>query len=251
MPDETPLPPRYAVALDLGQVQDFTGLCVVKTTPGGHIVAGKPPAHLHDVVHLRRYPLGTPYPAIVADVAELVKRPELRPSRHATPVLGIGETGVGGAVVDLFRQERMPARLVAVTITAGREQRLEWTTASVPKLELAGVVQACLQTGRLRVVPGLALAETLKQELLGFRVKMTTVANEVYNPREGIHDDLVLAVAIAVWLAEKNASGSGVMLPIPEIPRVPPPMLIRYRGQQRRWGDPEHKWGLRPWDHGL
>jgi hypothetical protein len=37
-----------------------------------------------------------------------------------------------------------------------------------------------------------------------FQVKITAAANEVFGVwREGQHDDLVLAVAIAAWLAER------------------------------------------------
>jgi hypothetical protein len=39
--------------------------------------------------------------------------------------------------------------------------------------------------------------------LTTFRVKITPAADEVFGAwREGAHDDLVLAVAIAVWQAE-------------------------------------------------
>ena len=41
----------------------------------------------------------------------------------------------------------------------------------------------------------------MKQELLNFRVKITANANETFNAREGTHDDLVLAVALPIWLA--------------------------------------------------
>jgi hypothetical protein len=205
MHTEPPLPPRYTLGLDLGQVKDFTGLVIVKTTPGSHIVEGKPPTDRHDVVHLHRFSLGTPYPAVVAAVSELVKKPELLPTPTARPVLAVDATGVGAAVVDLLWEERMTATMYPVKITGGHEHRWEGATAFVPKLELVGVVQAGLQTGRLRVVPGLALAEALKAELLGFQVKISAAANEQFGAwREGVHDDLVLAIAVALWVDERR-----------------------------------------------
>jgi len=43
-------------------------------------------------------------------------------------------------------------------------------------------------------------AEVLVNELLNFEVKITAAANDVYGAwREGTHDDLVLAVALACW----------------------------------------------------
>jgi hypothetical protein len=77
----------------------------------------------------------------------------------------------------------------------------------VPKLELVSTVQALLSGGRLKIVPALALAELLQKELLNFQVKITDSANETFGAwREGAHDDLVLAVALAAWLCERGAS---------------------------------------------
>jgi hypothetical protein len=57
-------------------------------------------------------------------------------------------------------------------------------------------------------------ATTLKNELLNFRVKITAAANETFSAREGLHDDLVLSVALPIWLASLprfEMSGSDVI----------------------------------------
>jgi hypothetical protein len=70
---------------------------------------------------------------------------------------------------------------------------------------LVGSVQSALQSGRLKIAKRLAMAETLKKELLNFQVKITAAANEAFGAwRENIHDDLVLAVAMAIWLGERR-----------------------------------------------
>jgi hypothetical protein len=77
----------------------------------------------------------------------------------------------------------------------------------VAKGLLCSTVQSLLQGGRLRVAPGLELAETLRDELLNFEVKVTEAANETYGCwRSGKHDDLVLAVALAVWVAQRHVA---------------------------------------------
>jgi hypothetical protein len=61
-----------------------------------------------------------------------------------------------------------------------------------------------LQTQRLAFVEGLRDTPTLIRELLDFRAKhphQTDHASDAW--REGQHDDLVLAVAVAVWVAER------------------------------------------------
>jgi hypothetical protein len=66
-------------------------------------------------------------------------------------------------------------------------------------------VQAALQVRRLRIAPALREVRTLTKELQTFRVKVNlATANESFEAwRERDHDDLVLAVALAVWLAER------------------------------------------------
>jgi hypothetical protein len=57
-----------------------------------------------------------------------------------------------------------------------------------------------------------AHAETLEMELQNFRVKITAAANETFEAwRERDHDDLVLALALAAWHAEKQPLGEPAM----------------------------------------
>ena len=48
----------------------------------------------------------------------------------------------------------------------------------------------------------------MTEELLNFRYKITQASNLIYESwREGAHDDLVLALSLAVWKAEKGLFG--------------------------------------------
>jgi hypothetical protein len=73
----------------------------------------------------------------------------------------------------------------------------------VPKRNLVSALQAALQTGALKIASSLELAEVLREELLNFRIKINiaTGHDSYENWREGDHDDLVLAAAMAVWSA--------------------------------------------------
>jgi septum formation topological specificity factor MinE len=55
-----------------------------------------------------------------------------------------------------------------------------------------------MQCKRLKM-PRLPLVKTLRREVLEFNVKYTAIGNATFGAREGAHDDLVLAVAIAVY----------------------------------------------------
>jgi hypothetical protein len=64
------------------------------------------------------------------------------------------------------------------------------------------------QTQKLKVVLDVSAAVSLVEELLNFQVKITASANETFGTwREGRHDDLVLAVAVAAWAGESMPMG--------------------------------------------
>lgn len=191
--------PDYFAGLDLGKSQDFTALIILERLGSGDSAT-------FNARHIQRFPLGTAYPTIVAEVAQLLEREPLKDSDVRLVVDG---TGVGAPVVDLFRKEKkqgtLKARLTPVVITGGDAVHREFDLARVPKRDLVGVVQVALQTGRLKIAAQLPEAETLTKELQNFQVKITDTAHDTYGAwREGTHDDLVLALALALWQAKSE-----------------------------------------------
>lgn len=69
----------------------------------------------------------------------------------------------------------------------------------MPKGELVSKLQALLHSGDLRIAASLPDAAVLARELQDFRVRFTEAGNATFNAREGAHDDLVLALALAVF----------------------------------------------------
>jgi hypothetical protein len=204
-------PPTYVSGLDLGQASDFTALAVLeKTIVAGPPADNKPVAH-YGVRHLERFPLGTSYGAVTERLIKLFGGPPLQRS-----VLAVDRTGVGRAVVDMIYAARVGAALMPITITAGHKAEPDavGTGWRVPKKDLVGVLQVLLQERRIKVAPELPEAPTLVKELQNFRVKVTAAANEIYEAwREGQHDDLVLAVGIAAWAAERSGPGAAWLVP--------------------------------------
>lgn len=189
-----PVPkPTYFVGLDLGQARDYSALAIVERHKG--VKRDEPSLAVR---HLHRYELGTPYPAIVADVAAMLGR---EPLSERKPTLVIDGTGCGAAVVDLFRNAKLKADLKAVLITGGDIESYEGGYWRIPKRDLVSVIQVGLQTTRLKIAPTLAYAPTLQRELEEFKVKVSiSPQQDTYEAwREGTNDDLVYAVALAVW----------------------------------------------------
>ncbi len=179
----------YVSGLDLGSLADYTAMVTLR----------KDKDELH-VGHIHRWPLGTTYPQIVADLVEMfnVTTPLYKSS------LVIDGTGVGVAVVDMVRISGIDADIKAFTITAGQKPG----DGTVPKKDLVGALQVGIGMGRIKVMKGHPLSETLGKELELFRVKVTGDRNETFAAwRERDHDDLVLALALAVWHAERCTDG--------------------------------------------
>jgi hypothetical protein len=65
-------------------------------------------------------------------------------------------------------------------------------------------MQLILQGRRLKVASDLPDAELFLRELANFRMRAVTLGDAPLAWREGRQDDLVLAVALTVWYAERH-----------------------------------------------
>jgi hypothetical protein len=186
---------RYFVGLDLGQAADFTALAILERQPRQ---AGTDAPVFH-CRHLQRWPLRTSYPSIVSDVALMIDSSQM--NGFGNPVLAVDATGVGAPVVDLFKRAQLKARLMPIQITGGDSISYDNGVIRVPKRDLVSVTQVALQSERLKIASELPEASTLIREMQNFHVKINIeTAHDSYGAwREGTHDDLVLAVALALW----------------------------------------------------
>lgn len=223
MPLPAPNSRTFISGFDLGQAADFTALAVCEQKPAAAVLEwqrkGADPLtrprrrHQYDVVALTLWDLGTPYPQIAKDAKDLFARDPL-----PWTWLAVDYTGVGRPVVDQLRAERVPAKLAPVLITGGDKVSRDPLTGEwhVPKRELVSNGIALFQAGLVRVAAGRAgtaharAAERLKKELALFTAKVNRrTANEQFGTwADGQHDDLVLALLLALWLGERTGAGS-------------------------------------------
>jgi hypothetical protein len=190
--------PGYVMGLDLGQLSDPSALGIIevglRVTDTYDLVAG------YDLRYLERYPLRTSYPEIVRSVRTLYYR---LPAGLRWLVLD--STGVGRPVVDMFSEAGVPT--TNVTITAGMQalhRPEEPNEFHVPKRDLVAAVQKALRTRSLRMSAALAEVDTLQTELGNFELKISQAGHDSYGAwRGGTHDDLVLALAVALWYAQQ------------------------------------------------
>jgi hypothetical protein len=182
-------PVKFFVGLDLGQAADFSAFAIVEKTATGL-----------NVPHLDRV-RGIPYPQLVTMTAELMSRPEL----SGCSKLVVDATGVGRPVLDMLRSADLQP--VAVTIHGRAKVTGTRRAPHVPKRDLINCLLVSLQGGALRISSHLPHAATLARELTEMRRKLSSAGHDSYGVwRDGEHDDLVLALALAVWQAERRLS---------------------------------------------
>lgn len=211
----------FFIGLDLGQVNDFSALCIDDYSPTLNAI--KRPG-LNAIRHLERIPLGTSYPAIV-DRTITIRDKLMLQDRTQNVILVMDATGVGRPVVDLFWEKGLTP--YAITITGkgsahsdaderidemkkhgalyyepSLRERISW---NVPKRDLIGVLTIGLQQETLKISNQIPARAIFIEELRNFREKINIkTGHESFEAwREGAHDDLVLAAAIVVYVASK------------------------------------------------
>ena len=200
---------NYYLGLDCGQAQDYSALSILRQE-----------GERYHVVHLERLPLDMPYPQQIEKVYQFMNK---KPLNRANKTLAIDYTGVGRPVVDQARDRGLNP--IGIAISGGNA--VNWsgdrTTASVPKRDLVSTMQIFAQNDRLKVASSLRFGQALAEELASFKVKIDIkTAHDSYGSwREGSHDDLILATAIALWTAENlNARQNIAIIRYISSPRV-------------------------------
>jgi hypothetical protein len=170
--------------------------------PDGSESEDCPPLVFH-LRHLERMPPGSSYGRVVARVEEISRS-------LARPDLVIDATGVGQAAIELFKAARLGPTVV--TITAGDEVTEQWPCFRVPKRDVISTAQVLLQTDRLKIARDLPNAQLLLRELQSFRMNVDLKrTSDSLAWREGANDDLVLALAVGLWLGERRPGIPGAI----------------------------------------
>jgi hypothetical protein len=195
--------------------------------------------HHYAVRHLERFKLGTPYPDIVEKVVDMFQRKPLKGATLAIDMTGVGRPVVdmfvkarsqgipfspehvqkqaqalkrlSGRDPDaswwarwLGAMKKLDARIRPITIVGGHAVTKDGAGWRVPKRELASVGQVLLGSKRLKTVKALPEAATLMKELQNFKVKINreTKTEQFSAWRDNEHDDIVLALLMALYVAE-------------------------------------------------
>ena len=185
----------HIVSVSLGTVAEPSGLVVVN--PRTQLLkpdedGRRDSENYFDVTWIRRFPAGCPIPEVVARVAELISNKLL--AKKCSTLLDI--TSTGAAPERVFESRGLHPTLIDLT-NAGAE---EHAGPGVPLRDVIGAAQVVAQTRRLQVASELELAKTLIGDLQAFDFKPVERNPDL---RGGRNADLVFALAVALWWADK------------------------------------------------
>ena len=208
---------RYVLGCDVGKVVDPTAIAILEQKTPQEIVeltakrkanwlrriaedvgfkVHMPPVAPIYLVGLDRLPLGTKYPEQADFIVDLLSRPPLFENCE----LVVDATGVGIPFLDILEERGLSP--IGVTIHGGGNTTIVDNDKRyrVAKADLIAVSQLALQMRAVATVDGLKLWTTLKREFLAYQHKKpANTTHDTFNAREGEHDDMVLAFAIAMW----------------------------------------------------
>ncbi len=202
----------YFIGLDLGKSNDYSAVCIAQRTDFDN------PKGAIEVNNVDRFPLGTPYTKVAQHVGDLIRRlPDAIVEREYWPMdkeiprkevihdymLIVDATGVGNAVVELLRAQRL--RMDEVVITSGVGQdRSEGSRTYLPKVQLISPLRVAFESGRLKIATQIPHWRQIESELMDFDEEISGSGAPSYGNRSANgHDDMVLAMALAVWKADK------------------------------------------------
>ena len=188
----------FIISADLGQAFDYTAISIIERVITGPGVLG-PDRRGDRMLYLRHIERTreAEYPAIVDRLVDIYRSPQLSGIEKAVV---IDFTGLGRPVYDLMKRAGFYHSLNGISITGGVDSTYNAGHFNVPKRELVSNLQIQLQNNSLKIAKGLKEANTLIEELSNFQTKISDTGRDTYGGRSGIHDDIVMSVAMGAWI---------------------------------------------------
>jgi hypothetical protein len=215
-PKFLPRKTRFVMGVDVGQIVDPTAICVIEYCEGVMDYGSDLERHTSQTealglqkgsqrwrcVHMERLPLGTKYGVIVQHVAGLLATPQLQadPNKNRKASELVIDAGGAGGVAEMFQAAGMDP--ISVIIRGGLDTNWKGRNRfTVAKEELIGLLDARLNHDRfpLTFSKHLVEGEAFRDEVADFTRSTSGAGRMKYEAKQGKHDDMILAVSLAVW----------------------------------------------------
>jgi hypothetical protein len=192
---------HYYIGIDLGQACDYTAIAVVEKLKA---YKGKCPLDYSDLFtttytlrHIERIPLRTSYVDIVRHVNSMTQT--LLFKHNCTFI--VDATGAGRPVFDMIKNKVRYCSFYSINITSGNTESQSNGVRNVPKSSLIASLQIAFETAEIRIPKSLEHLPLLMNELSHFKARIKNTGYTTMNAASGEHDDLLFAVALAVYKA--------------------------------------------------
>jgi hypothetical protein len=191
---------RIYLGLDIGKRQDHTAIAVLELRWAygqkdnlSQKIREIPTLVLRYSTRLALDTETTKIPQLVRDTLQRFAPRYGEPSR--IDKLLIDATGIGHTVVELIRQNQTKAHIQPVMLTNGHvERHLKDGYLSLPRPDMLNSLKMVFELGNIKMEPSSPGFVDMERELIQFQP----------SGEQQEHDDLVMAMAMAVWQAAKD-----------------------------------------------
>lgn len=194
---------EYVIGLDLGHLHDYTALVILERFMRIKEIGGKKirmPSFLER--QSRRFELPTSSETVIKDVLDIIRA--LEPLGRVK--LCVDRTGIGLPTFQLFESYLPLDKLIGIVFgKRDTEETRHGHVWYVPKINLESAVALVIEQDRLRISKEYPASITLFKELRDYVPSAARRGDTQDVPwREKEHDDLVFALACAVWWGLRN-----------------------------------------------
>ena len=201
---------HYFVGCDLGKKRDPSAIAVIES----YYTAGNP---TYLVSYLHRFSLSMLYTDIASKLAELDEQlKEIAAKQEKTAIVqyALDATGLGGPICELVEKALPLANLKKVYITGGINTT-EGSTRNeyhVPKGQLVSGLMAAFDSKTIHITRRSKEIDAIVDELTNFEIHISEAGRDSYNAAPSKHDDLLISLCLACWLADMDGDSSGPII---------------------------------------
>jgi hypothetical protein len=202
---------HYYCGVDLGKKRDPSTVVVIRT----HYAYGKAE---YQVGYLKRFSLSMLYTDISTKLETLdrqLKQLASQEGKEAIVTYILDSTGIGGPITEVVSKKLPYAKIIKLYITGGINTSVApedpWEY-HVPKGQLISGLMAAYDRGIMSMPRDSKEADAILDELANFEIHISEAGHDSYYAAPSKHDDLVIALSLAVWACDADGDSSGPMV---------------------------------------
>jgi hypothetical protein len=192
------------IGVDLAQRRDHSAVVLVESyRPEPETPTDWPPVR-HDVRWATKFPLGMGFTEQVAAIKTIAEA--CGPLGHT--IMVVDSTGLGAVVVEMLRSITAVSMRTVVFTGGESATKVSAFEHHVPKRDLLAAVGIVLEQERLGVPMSCPFRTDLLDEMLSIERSISERGHDSYAAAGQGHDDLTMALCLAVWWADRPDQGA-------------------------------------------